>query len=218
MIVSEIMTHVKRTFGDESGVQATDADIIRWINVAQRQIVLQNETLHEKIGTASSVLNQMDYSFPSDLLILRSIAYKELNGITYMPLDFLDFAKFNEYIRDWDTAGNNVNGTPVIYSIYSNQFKLWPVPDTAVASGIKIFFNRTPVDVVLSSDTPDVPLIYHDSVVKLCLQQAYEMDEDWDASTVKAQQVDSELKLLRGREDWKSEEYYPSITVRIEDL
>ena len=37
--VSDIATDVKRTFGDEAGVQVNDTDIARWINSAQIEIV-----------------------------------------------------------------------------------------------------------------------------------------------------------------------------------
>jgi hypothetical protein len=36
--VGQIYDYVKRAFGDESGVQLTNADIVRWINDAQNEI------------------------------------------------------------------------------------------------------------------------------------------------------------------------------------
>jgi hypothetical protein len=82
---------------------------------------------------------------------------------------------------------------------------------------MKIYYNRKPVEVANASDVPDLPELYHEAVVKSCLSYAYEMDEDWDAVNAKGQQVTGDLKLLRGRDDWKEEEVYPMITIRAED-
>ena len=49
--IQDVANRVKRTFGDESGVQVTDDDIIRWVNDAQLEISRQNEDLLEAVGT-----------------------------------------------------------------------------------------------------------------------------------------------------------------------
>lgn len=36
--VQDVLTEIKRTFGDEAGVQITDADIYRWIDRGQIEL------------------------------------------------------------------------------------------------------------------------------------------------------------------------------------
>jgi hypothetical protein len=213
--VAEIQTYIKRQFGDESGVQVTDADIIRWINSAQKQIVLQNESLLEETVTTNSVLGQQSYSLPVDLLKLRGIQYRASTTTAYFRLKGYSLAEFNEKADGWD--GTTESGNPICYTIYENNITVFPIPDTSIAAAFKVYYNRKPVAVSLTTDTPELPELYHDTIIKFCLQQAYEVDEDWDAVGNKVQEFDREVNLLRGREDWKTQEHYPVITVLNED-
>jgi hypothetical protein len=215
MNVSEIQTYIKRQFGDESGVQVTDADILRWINSAQKQIILQNESLMEKTSTTSTVVAQQSYDLPVDLLKLNSISYKSSTSVPYYRIKGYSLAEFNEKIDGWD--GTAETGNPICYTISENKIIVYPVPSTAVTNGLKIYYNRKPVLVTSVIDVPELPELYHDTIVKWCLQQAFEMDEDWDAVGNKAQEFDTELKLLRGKDDWKVQEKYPIVTVNYDD-
>ena len=217
MIVSDIYNRVKRQFGDESGVQVTDTDILRWINDGQRQIVMANEGLLETTATSSSVVNDGDYSLPADLLILRSVSYKAPGNAFYSQLKGMSFTAFNKYVDSWDGDTLTV-GVPEVYTSYAGNIILYPIPSQAVTNGIKIYYQRKPTDLTLSSETPDLPVLYHETLVKYCLQQAYEMDEDWEASVAKGTEFSTDLSLLRGREDWKVQETYPVISILPEDL
>lgn len=217
MIVSDIYNRVKRQFGDESGVQVTDTDILRWINDGQRQIVMSNEGLLETTTTANSVADQAEYTLPTNLLIFKSVSFKGTGQVSYVQLRGMSFNEFQKHIDSWD-GDTTQTGTPVVYTIYAGNLILYPIPETSISSAIKIYYTRKPTDVDSSDDTPDLPLLYHETLVKYCLQQAYEMDEDWEASTSKSTEVAADLSLLKGRDDWKQQDTYPTITVLTEDL
>lgn len=217
MIVSDIMTRVRRKFGDESAVQVTDADLIRWINDGQRRIVLKNDILLEKTATANSIAGQQEYDPPVDMLILKFIQYKENSSAPYYKLRGMTPVDFNEYIDGWSDAGT-AKGVPQVYTIFAGKIIAFPTPAVSVTAGFKIYYNRTPVDVVLNSDTPDLPLLYHDTLVNYCMQQAYELDEDPDSANGEISKVAEDIDLLRGREDWKTQETYPIISVCVEDM
>jgi len=214
--VSDIITRVQRTFGDEAGVQLTTDDIIRFINDGVREILYKNESLLQKTTTANSVSGQQDYSLPTDILILRGISWKDTGESSYHKLEGLTLNKFNEYIDGWD--GNDYGtGVPLVYMIFEDLITVFPTPATSTISALKLYYQRTPVDVALSSDTPDIPPIYHEILVKYCLQQAYEMDEDVEAVALKQKDIMESVNFLRGRSEWTPEETYPTVTIRAED-
>lgn len=215
MNVLQIQEYIKRQFGDESGVQVTDADIIRWINSAQKQIVLQNESLLEVISTTDTVVDQQAYDLPVDLLKLRGIQYRSATDQAYYRLKGYSLAEFNDRVDGWDDTSEKSD--PICYTVYANEIQLFPIPNTAITAALKVYYNRTPVDVADTSDTPELPILYHDTIIKFCLQQAYEMDEDWDAVGNKAQEFDREVNFLRGKDEWRVQEFYPTITVLNED-
>ncbi len=215
MLVSEIQGRVKRQFGDESGVQIQDSDIINWINDAMRQFVVSNDGLFEKVDTLGVVPGTQEYALPVDLLLLQSISYKDTSDTAYRKLKGYSAAEFNEYIDGW--SGTDVTGTPTCYQIFAKNIVLFPVPDHTKADAIKIYYNRIPALVSLPSDTPELPELYHQTIVKYCLTQAYELDEDWDAVGAKGSQIGGDLQLLKGRDEWKNQETYPVITVNLDD-
>lgn len=217
MIVSDIYNRVKRQFGDESGVQVTDTDLLRWINDGQRQIVMSNEGLLETTTTANTVADQAEYTLPTNLLLFKSVSYKGTGQVSYSQLRGMSFNAFQQHIDSWDGDTTEV-GVPVVYTIYAGKIILYPIPEDSITNALKIYYTRRPTDVTASGDTPDLPILYHETLVKYCLQQAYEMDEDWEASTAKSTELAADLSLLRGREDWKQQDVYPTITVLTEDL
>lgn len=217
MNVSDIMTRVKRSFGDESGVQVMDEDILRWINDGQLHVVKNNEGLLEKVATTDAVAGQQDYTLPEDLLILKGITFKSGADPAYFKLKGFHLNDFNEFIDGWDGDAFS-QGIPQVYCLYAGMMKFFPEPEASWTAAIKIYYTRKPTDVSSPTDTPDLPAIYHEALVKYCLQQAYEMDEDWQAAGAKSQDLATDLNLLRGREDWKQEEKYSMISIAVEDL
>lgn len=216
MLVSDIITRVQRLFGDEAGVQLTTDDITRFINDGVRTIVSRNEGLLQAIATQNSVAGQGDYVVPADLLILRKCLWKDTGDTAYLNIQFMSFNQFNELIDGWDGT-SYPKSAPVAYTFWQDTIKVFPFPAVSTSAALKIYYNRKPVDVVLASDTPDIPVIYHETLVKYVMTQAYEMDEDVDSTTMKQRDFDNSLNFLRGRTEWHNEDTYPVITVRQED-
>jgi hypothetical protein len=214
MNVQDVVNRVKRTFGDEAGVQITDADLIRWINDAQLQIGLANEGLLEATATANVVQNQADYAVPTDMSVLRSMAFKGFR------VKYMSFAEFNEYI-DGFKAAPGVSpygpGIPEIFTIWNNTITLFPKPQESVTGGLTIYYVRQPTTVTTLADNLTVPLQYHNAVVDYCLTQAYELDEDLQKASYNKGKFDETMMKLQDRNKWISQEYYPRITTLPED-
>jgi hypothetical protein len=212
--VQDVVTRVKRTFGDESGVQITDDDIIRWINDAQEKVGLENEGLMETTASANIVQSQMEYDVPADFSVLRSLKYK---GYRIKPMSF---AEFNEYI-DGYSAADGVSpygpGIPEIFMVWNNKITVFPKPNENVTNGLTIYYIKHPASVGTLADDLSIPLQYHNTVVNYCLQQAYELDEDYQKAELKKASVADELMKLNDRNKWISQEYYPRITTLPED-
>src|ERR1700755_135259 len=84
--LGELQTAVKRTFGDESGVQITDADITRWVNMGCMEIVAQNKIL-QATASVTGVADQASYSLSSialDMIAIEDVSY---NGCSLEQTD-----------------------------------------------------------------------------------------------------------------------------------
>lgn len=209
MNLGEIKTRVKRQFGDESSVQVTDDDIVRWVNDAQREIAQQNDLL-ETVSTTTITTSQSEYTLPSDILTLRALRYNNLK------LDALTQEEADTKIVNYENPAGYVTGTPVHFWIYANRVTLYPTPD---ASGtlLKIYYTRIPIAVAVDADIPELHVKYHGRIVDYVLQQAYEMDENWEASGNKSAQLVAGLNSLKEADSWTERSTYPVITVLAED-
>lgn len=217
MNLSDVKTRVKRQFGDESAVQVTDADITRWVNDSQRMIVLNNEGLLEQTFTQDLIANQQSYPLPADCLIFKGASMKVSQGLSYFQLRGYPIQQFNSYMDGWDGTAYGP-GTPAIFTIFDSTFILFPIPDTTATLGLKFFYSRSPVDVVNDADLLDLPVVYHNAVVNYCIQQAYELDEDWQAFQAKGAEFQQDVKLARNREPWPVQETYSTVTILPDDM
>lgn len=214
MNVQDVATRIRRTFGDDAGVQITDADVLRWVNDAQLEIVKENEELLETVGTADIVIGQADYSTPTDLNVLRSCMYNNFR------IRGLSFAQFNEYIDGFkapQAQGGFGNGTPEVYMLYGGLITLFPTPNQSITGGLRIYYSKYPPSVGNLADGLGVPDRYHNSVVDYCLKVAYEMDENLWMVDMKDASFKETIQKLKAQEKSSTTEYYPSITTLPED-
>lgn len=217
LTVSDIFTRVQRLFGDESAVQVTEADCIRWINDAQREVVMQHEGLLAKEGTLSSVAGTAEYTLPTDLFTLTHVSYKQPGSGSFYPLRFMPVAAMNAYAGGWDGT-DFPNGVPQIYTKDENtKIILYPRPDATGTNNIKLVYSRYPTDLTSSASPIDLPDYYHGYVEHFCLMKAYEMDEDWESAEKKAQVLQSTIDFNNGREAWFGRETYPAVQPNLED-
>jgi hypothetical protein len=211
--VQDVYIRVKRQFGDESGAQITDADLLRWINDAQREVIKQNEDVLQTTVTANSVVDQSEYSLPANFYKLQFLKYK---GYALRPLSPQEF---HLYLDGYESPDNvYASGTPTVYMVWGGAFTVFPKPDTSITAGFKLYYTRRPVDVAADLDTIDLPEEYHEAVVNIVLQKAYELDEDWTGAGNKSSQVQSDLNILKQAKSFEDQEVYPHVTVALDDL
>lgn len=218
MNLGEIKTRVYRTFGDESAVQVTDADIVRWVNDGQRKICLENEGMLQSSTTTSIVANQQTYSLPADLLVLRSLQYKRTGDTSFYKLRYLSMQEFDEWIDGWNGTTYNSNDSTV-YTVYAGEIILFPIPEQSGTNNLKIYYSAQPTDVANDNDNPSLPVIYHNALVDYCLSQAYMLDEDWNAAGNVSQKMQADINKLKSRETATTNNFeaYPRISLLWDD-
>jgi hypothetical protein len=211
MNVAEVKSRVMRTFGDESGAQVTSEDIIRWINDGQMEIARSNHLLEQK-ATADVILGQDSYAYPVDTLEIWALRYDNYK------IRVLSMEQADEYITNFEDSKNYQQGIPQVYWAWEDTLYLYPVPDRSITAGLTIYYSKVPQQVAGDADVPELPLKYHPRIVDYCLKQAYELDEDYNASSLKEAQLNNDLENMLNSEKWTTQDFYPVITVRHEDL
>jgi hypothetical protein len=217
MNLGEVKSRVKRQFGDEAQVQISDVDIIRWVNDGQRHIVMHNNNLNRRITVGTLYKDQADYLLPENLFNLNSISVKNTNSLSYFHIKGVSKFEFDQNINGWDGTAVSGSSTPYLYFKFGQSISLFPTPNSNVVDGLKIDYARFSDDLANNDDVIDLPIEYHSAIVDYCLQQAYELDEDWQASAAKAGQVQNTLHVNRNRENDGAKESYSSITTMPDD-
>lgn len=202
---SDVAEYVKRQFGDEAGVQVTDADILRWINDGQFEIVATNKILKGKAKT-DLISGQRDYDFPMAKIIdIDSIHVK---GV---PVQHMQFPDVEQYIAGEDPS-NIRTGQPKVWYEYGGQITFWPTPDEDVTEGITVFYIKEPKSLTTLSETLSIPDRYYTALQAYVMGQAYEMDEDWQAAAAKVEQFSGSLTAMASEEENFNNLAYPMIT------
>ncbi|HET7713466.1 MAG TPA: DUF6682 family protein [Patescibacteria group bacterium] len=205
MLVSEIATRVRRQFGDEAGVEITDADIIRWVNDAQREIAVKNNLLQVR-ATAGAVNGQAEYSIPSNLVTLHTVLYQN------RKLQPLSIQEANDLI-----GAETPVGIPTHYWQFAGVITLYPAPEVSDPDDIKLLYTRTAVEITALDQTPEVPVTYHNRIVEYVMAQAAELDENMNRYQLKMGEFNTGMLELKDGPEWEKD-VYPSITAGAADL
>lgn len=201
--VAEVLRHVKRQFGDESGVQIEDADIISWINDAQTTINNANRILKTK-STVGSIPGVADYRFPEEHI-------RQVESIHYdgSRVPNMTFEEAQAHVIGRENEGN---GVPSLWYEWAGQFTFWPAPSDSRT----ITFYATLSPRALSGDVNEklgLPDKYFKQICDYVLAQAYELDEDWAAVQAKNQQFTEGVNALGEEERQAQNMTYPTVTV-----
>lgn len=215
LVVQDVITRVQRQFGDEASIQVTVADVIRWINDCQRELVMQHENLLQTSTTFDTTVGTSTYTLPSNLLSIQLLEGRDTIDATYYALRYLSSEALQEYVPDYSTG----TGTPVFYTrgAVEGTILVVPIPDASVSAGLRMQYARYSADVSGTTDAIDLPEYYHQTVVEYCLMKAYEMDENWEGADRKAQYVQTTADFNNNREGWFGHDKYPSVTPVAED-
>lgn len=202
-LYSDLLLNVKRTFGDESGVQLDESDILRWANEGLLAIIARNRVLRTK-SSQSTVIGQADYDFAS--LSIYEISSLELNG-QFLPNVPFEDAELRIMALD---PQRTQTGQPQYWYVWDDVFTLWPVPDAAYSLTLR--YVRTPAKLTgMTTDVIDIPDKYYSALTDYILSKCYEMDEDWQAQQAKVQAFEAAVNM-HGQEERSAQEMsYPVI-------
>lgn len=245
-LVGDVVRRVKRTFGDEAGVQITTSDIFDWINDGQREIA-ENQKINKTKLAANIVKGQGFYVLTGAEMLQVEDVQVEGRPLPYLPLEEAASTIMQE--EPYKASGVDAilfdilkgqptkEGTPQFWTLdmaplqeftaqgtlplliapeqdentYPSIF-IWPVPDTAIPRGLTVTFIRMPKPVEDETDNLTIPDKYFNALVYYVLAQAYELDEDHDASLMKKQEFENALLGYINESEEQRTRTYPLTT------
>lgn len=204
--VDEVFIWIKRQFGDESGVQITDADILRWTNQAQIEIASIVKVI-QAVSTGALVSGTYSYDLP----IAGAIEIVSIN-VNGQPVQGLDFQQAQQHIMENDPT-RIASGQPKYWWQWANKVYFWPTPNTSSVSGIEIYSVGIPPVLTSGLDTIGIPDKYFEAIIMFCMAKAFELDEDQQAAQAARQQFSDRIGTSYEDDSRGETLFYPSITV-----
>jgi len=177
--VGDVYEAAKRMFGDESGVQLTNTDIVRWVNEAQVDLASQNQII-PAVATLPVLANVATYDLSGVTPKIDSVASILLDG---RRVGNIPISQAEESISLLDPESYEV-GAPQFWYEWAGQITFWPTPGQNYTLTLR--YTAEPTDVTTdTSDVLSVPDECFTDIVNFVLMKAYEMDENPEMMAVK---------------------------------
>lgn len=153
------------------------------------------------IATTNLVASQQDYTFPSGLLKVKRVEAK-LDGTNWKRLERFDINQRSD-ATDTTSITNDFSTSNPFYDVESHSIKLYPIPDSNVTAGLKIWFIREPdefttAEVTTGTKEPGFDEPFHIMIpLGMCYDWFVAKNLNDKAAIVKGEIDDYELRLRK---------------------
>lgn len=197
----EIQTAVQRQFGDDTEAQILLTDIRRWANEGLLKIARETDALLDT-ATIPSVIGTSDYVLPTDFLRIDRVTF---DGVTLIRTTSQDL----DAMVPSRNVTPGITALPTRFYVRQKKIVLYPTPDRV--KNIVVEYTARPAELVNAADVPEIPVEYHNDIIRFALSRAYELDgQRTDAREVMSEFQEG-LGLTRDEIDQPYTDSYPMI-------
>lgn len=204
--VAEVVEYVERVFGDESGAQLEEADLIMFINLAIEEINNSNKVLKES-ATMPALSGVNIYSFPDRrILQIEAILFngKFVRNVSYAHA-------LENFIGQAPTTGVTDTSVPLYWWEWAGKFTFWPTPGEGTIQ-LDYTVRHQPVTDDLTAKLP-MPDNYYPDIITSVLRQAYDLDEQPELAGAQREALLASLSRKADEERAAQHMTYETITL-----
>lgn len=207
---ADLVTACRDLIGEDTAAKVTDAQFVRWLNMAQRNLCAEGNILISA-WTASTVASQETYTVPSDFLrVLSVFIYNTTTGtkrkLRAIDLQSRDASKQTGTPAFYYVGGINVSG------VNSYMLGLNPIPATTGSSDLELYGRQQPLTMVSGGQAPEIMTPWQDYLIAYAANRCYtrrgpawgqmadRMWAEWERGIEKAKEFKNPLM-----EDWPTQ-------------
>tara|TARA_X000001382_G_scaffold124456_1_gene109039 strand:+ start:538 stop:1251 length:714 start_codon:yes stop_codon:yes gene_type:complete len=191
---ANIITRVQDTLQDTTSVRWSEAELLRYINDAQREIVnLRPEASadHANVQLAAGTEQTIPDVGLRLIKVVRNMSATGSSATGKRAIRLVSSDILNAQDPDWHdpaVTGQSAHGTIVKNYIFDEDDprKFYVYPGISGNSYVEIVFSRTPTDLANTSATIYVDDIYGNAIVDFVLYRAYMKDAEYAANAQRA--------------------------------
>lgn len=165
-----LRTQLRRRVGNPTTADVPDADLTGAINSAYSDIAVRYKFHNvRKTGTIPTVVGTLEYNLPADVFaVLRVRDNTNKKNLT----------KVGD--RAFATRSSDTNVKPEVYLRRGNQIIVMSAtggPPDAVYT-LEVFYKSKPADLSGDTDTPVIPVAWHEGIIRLGKYYHYDVAGD----------------------------------------
>lgn len=198
--VAQLRSKIQRAFGDESATFLEAADVLNYLNDGQLDIVRRTDCLFAET-TATTTVGPVvtKYILPTDFLGMKQVS------LNYNPL--VEYP-FEQQLQTNTLAAIDVpDGHYVIW----NGYIYFQYNAVTAAVNYRLYYTRRPAALVNDTDIPEIPLQYHEDLVKYGLARAKEMEEDYNSASYYDRAYDQRINTIRSDVNNRSRQAFAAV-------
>jgi len=193
---ANLISRVQDTLQDTTSVRWPEAELLRYINDAQREVV--NLRPDASATTANVQLSTGTLqSIPTDGLrlikITRNMSGTSGSATGARSIRIVDFDILNTQEPDWNdptVSGDATHGAVVKHYAFDQDDprRFYVYPGVAGNAYVEIVYSKSPTDLSATSSTIDVDDIFANPIVDFVLFKAYLKDSEYAGNAVRSNQ------------------------------
>ena len=193
---ANLITRVQDTLQDTTSVRWSEAELLRYLNDAQREVVNLRpdaSALTANVQLSTGTLQTIPTSGLRLLKITRNMSGTSGSATGGRAIRIVDFDILNTQEPNWNdptVTGDAAHGTIVKHYAFDQDDprKYYVYPGVAGNAYVEIVYSKTPDDFSSTSSTLDIDDIFANAVVDFVLFKAYLKDSEYAGNAVRSNQ------------------------------
>lgn len=189
--------------------KATTADFLAWAEEANQLYIGPKSRLFTESATKTTIYNVRRYDLP---IITRDVTNVALEGDTLLDLDYRTPQQMQK-LRERSTAV----GEPKFYTqlpFSTKQIEIYPAPDARNSNRtIVVSLVAFPTSLTATTQTPDIPSVYHDLYTLYMRHRAYDFNDQDEKAAMELAKFQSRLDEYEWDVFLEGEDEFPTMQV-----
>lgn len=192
---TNLLSRIKDILQDTTSVRWPEAEILRYINDAQREIVNYKPESSAKTDNVQLATGTKQ-ALPADGLrlikVTRNMSAASGSATGKRAIRIVNVDILNTQEPDWNdptVSGDAQHGTVVKHYIFDEDDpkNFYVYPGVAGNAFVEIVYSKTPTDLSSASSNLDIDDIYGNAVIDYVLFRAYQKDSEYAGNAQRAQ-------------------------------
>jgi len=193
---ANIISRVQDTLQDTTSVRWPEAELLRYINDAQREIInLRPEAsaTHSNVQLAVGTEQTLPTGGLRLIKVVRGMSAASTSATGKRAIRIVDVDILNTQEPDWhnpSVSGDAAHGTVPKHYIFDEDDprKYYVFPGVAGTAFVEIVFSASPADLANSSAVISVDDIFGNAIIDFVLYRCYMKDAEYAGNTQRAAQ------------------------------